>query len=305
MKAKFKDVEFRKNSLDRITLINEIVEDYQRQGYDLSLRQLYYQLVAGGHIENSEKSYKNIGTLVGNGRLAGLIDWDAINDRTRIFHNNSGDFHGAFSIDVKDAVKREIEDCFQTNTWARQSFHVEVWVEKDALSEVIAAAAEECDVAYFACRGFASLSALYEAAGRLKRRRDEGKECIILYLGDHDPSGFEMTRDIADKLSMFGAVVDVRRIALSLDQIRAYNPPPNPAKETDSRFHGYIERYGAESWELDALKPQVLHKLIVEKISGYYDEEINAENIREMETHKREQWDKYSGILALIDEQTA
>jgi hypothetical protein len=306
MKEKFRDSTFRKSSLDQITLINRIVEDYQRQGYDLSLRQLYYQLVAGGHIANSEKSYKHIGVLVGNGRLAGLIDWNAINDRTRIFHDNTGDFHGAYRIDIKNAVQREIEDCFGSHMWSRQPFHVEVWVEKDALSEVVSAAAKERDVAYFACRGFASLSVLYEAAERLKRWHDrEGKNCVILYLGDHDPSGIEMTRDIGDKLSMFGATADVRRIALSLDQIRTYNLPPNPAKETDSRFQGYIERYGPESWELDALKPQVLHNLIVETISEYYDEGISAENAEEMETYKREQWERYSGILAFIDEQTA
>jgi hypothetical protein len=217
MKEKFRDNAFRKNSLDQISLINEIIEDYQRQGYDLSLRQLYYQLVAGGHIENSEKSYKNIGTLVGNGRLAGLIDWNAINDRTRIFHTNSGDYHGPYIVDVRSAVRREIENCFGNHTWSRQPFHVEVWVEKDALSEVIAAAAEERDVAYFACRGFASLSALYEAAERLKQRHcEEGKDCVVIYLGDHDPSGLEMTRDIADKLTLFGAVADIQRIALNL-----------------------------------------------------------------------------------------
>ena len=304
MKHKYEETTFRKSSLDRISQINEIIMDYQTQGYDLSLRQLYYQLVAGGHIENSEKSYKAIGNLVNDGRMAGLIDWDAIKDRTRQVHNKNGIYHGPYVVDIANAVRQEIDSCFYSSKWAGQGYYVEAWVEKDALSEVVAGAAEEMDIPYFAARGYSSVSALNEAAGRFARENANGKDCVIVYLGDHDPSGLDMTRDIRERMDKFGVVVDVQRIALNLDQIQAYNPPPNPAKETDKRYADYIKRYGSGSWELDALKPQTLRDLIVNAVSTYFDDEIRTTNLKEMERYKHEQWEKYSKILSLVNEQT-
>jgi hypothetical protein len=305
LKEKYGSVNFRQSSLDRISLINGIIEDYQGQGYDLSLRQLYYQLVAGGHIENSEKSYKNTGNLLNDGRMAGLIDWDVITDRTRTLYNRQWDEHGPADINIFGAVNREIDGCFSSSKWAGQPFYLEAWVEKEALSEIISSAARDHDVAYFACKGYTSLTALYEAAERLKKKHESGRDCVLIYLGDHDPSGIDMTRDIRERLEKFGAVVDVQRIALNMEQIERFNPPPNPAKETDTRAQGYIEKYGAESWELDALRPQVLHDLIVEKISEYFDPEINGANVREMENYKAKQREKYQPVLDAIGEQIA
>lgn len=85
--------------------------------------------------------------------------------------------------------------------------------------------------------------------------KDHRERRVILHLGDHDPSGIDMTRDISDRLELFGADVEVKRIALNWDQIDEFTPPPNPAKLSDSRAGAYIAEYGDESWELDALEP--------------------------------------------------
>ena len=82
-KIQYKEIAFRQKSLDLIELINGVIDEYSRQGYELTLRQAYYQLVARGYIENNERSYKNIGNLINDGRLAGLIDWNSITDRIR------------------------------------------------------------------------------------------------------------------------------------------------------------------------------------------------------------------------------
>lgn len=82
-KIQYKEIKFQQKSLDLIELVNQVVEEYQAQGYELTLRQAYYQLVARGYIPNNERSYKNIGSLINDGRLAGLIDWYSITDRTR------------------------------------------------------------------------------------------------------------------------------------------------------------------------------------------------------------------------------
>ena len=137
------------------------------------------------------------------------------------------------------------------------------WIEKDALIGVIENVCKELDIAYFSCRGYTSQSEMWSAAMRLQRYRKGRQKPLVLHLGDHDPSGKDMTRDITDRLSEFSeGTIEVRRLALNMSQITQYHPPPNPAKITDSRAAGYIAEFGGESWELDALEPAVIATLI-------------------------------------------
>ena len=130
-----------------------------------------------------------------------------------------------------------------------------------------------------------------------------GQKIVILHLGDHDPSGIDMSRDIRDRLKIFGVKVEFERLALNMDQVTEYNPPPNPAKVTDSRFKGYQDLYGDESWELDALDPAVLVSLIQDNIADYRDEAAWAETlVREEEAKARlrkaaKHWDDLSDTL--------
>jgi hypothetical protein len=265
-RIKYQDINIRKSGLDRINQINAIIETYQEQGYSLTLRQVYYQLVSRGIIENSEKSYKSIGELVSNGRLAGLIDWNAIEDRTRYIRALS---HWSKPREIIETAARS----YHIDLWENQIFHVEVWIEKDALIGIVEQTAQEYDVSCFSCRGYTSQSEMWAAAQRMIQENEAGKDCIIIHLGDHDPSGIDMTRDIKERMDTFGAIVRVDRIALNMPQIEQYNPPPNPAKITDTRAAGYIKQYGPESWELDALEPAELDRLIREQIEIYLDRE--------------------------------
>lgn len=265
-KIQYKEINFRQSSLDLINLVNEVIDDYKAQGYELTLRQVYYQLVARGYIPNNERSYKNIGNLINDGRLAGLIDWYAITDRTRNLRGNS---HWDTPADVIASAKYS----YLLDKWAGQPNYVEVWVEKDALVDVAGQACRPLDVPYFSCRGYTSQSEMWVAARRFLRQCDR-EQRIIIHLGDHDPSGIDMTRDIQDRLEMFGADVIVKRVALTMNQIDHYNPPPNPAKITDSRCGRYIAQYGHESWELDALEPKVITTLINQEVTMYRDDTL-------------------------------
>lgn len=267
-KIAYKDITFRGASLDTIHLVNKVIEEYEDMGYDLTLRQLYYQLVARGYIENSDRSYKRVGELINNARLAGLVDWHSITDRTRNMQSRSHwDSPGQI---ISSAINQYFIDLR-----ADQPVYVEVWVEKEALVEVVGKACHALDVPYFACRGYVSQSEMWAAARRLAQEEcDRDTRSVILHLGDHDPSGVDMTRDIQDRLAMFEADTEVRRIALTYDQVQAYNLPPNPAKLTDSRCKAYIEQYGDESWELDALNPTVIHDLITEHVDKLTDFEL-------------------------------
>lgn len=268
-KIKYKQINFRPKSLELIGLVNQVINEYKEQGYELTLRQAYYQLVARGYIPNNERSYKNIGNLINDGRLAGLIDWTAITDRTRNLRGNS---HWNNPSDVIASAKYS----YLLNKWKGQPNYVEVWVEKDALVDIVGQACRPLDTPYFSCRGYTSQSEMWGAAQRFLRQSDRERR-IIIHLGDHDPSGIDMTRDIQERLEMFGADVYVKRVALTMEQIETYNPPPNPAKLTDSRCGKYIAEFGDESWELDALEPKMLTNLIVEQVTMYRNDEIYQE----------------------------
>lgn len=273
MREKFKDINFHGSSLKIIEQAIEIIDDLRAKGYTLTLRQLYYQFVRRNWIVNSEQSYKRLGSIINDARLAGMIDWNAIEDRTR-YLRRIPDYDDPANF-IKSVVGQYAE-----NLWRNLDVYCEVWIEKDALIGVIENPCDQWRVPYFSCRGYGSQSEMYEAGQRLKSHLDDGKSVTVLHLGDHDPSGLDMTRDIQERLDMFcndaGDVV-VDRIALNMEQIRRYNPPPNPAKTTDSRHAEYMAVHGRESWELDALDPEVIAQLVdtnIRGILGFQGEEM-------------------------------
>jgi hypothetical protein len=265
-KIAYKKTRMRADSFALVEKCNAIIADYTSQGLRLTLRQLYYQLVAANIIPNKTESYDKLGDVIGQARLGGLIDWLAVEDRTRNLKNSS---HWSDPSNIIDACERS----YQLDRWRDQEYRVEVWVEKEALAGVVDQIVSPLDVPYMACRGYMSLSEMWEASQRLLRHCQNGQKILILHLGDHDPSGIDMSRDIEDRLNMFGCgELEFKRIALNMPQVRQFRPPPNPAKTTDARFKKYQEEFGEESWELDALKPTTLRKLITEEVMKVRDE---------------------------------
>lgn len=255
-----------------IRVCDEIIREYRSTGYDMTLRQLYYQLVALNVIENNQRSYNRVKVLVGQARMAGLLPWDGIVDRMRQLVDYS-------TYDSPWEFVHETASWYRRDLWEGQAFTIEVWVEKDALSGVFSGVCNELRIPLFVCRGYASLSEMWGAGKRIQRRdRDKGRGTYIIYFGDHDPSGVDMTRDIQSRLSTFVEDDDlfiVNRVALSLDQVRQYNPPPNFAKETDSRINGYLARFGTrDCWELDALRPNVLVDIVRQQHASLVNQEV-------------------------------
>jgi len=282
---------FQAASLVRISQVNEIIAEYLEQGFKLTLRQTYYQLVARDLIPNTMRSYKQLGDIINDGRLAGMIDWNAIEDRTRNMQCNS---HWSSPNEIVGACARQ----FRFDLWADQDNYCEVWVEKEALIGVLEDICTKFDVPYFACKGYTSQSEMWSAAQRLIRCEDEGKCTFIIHLGDHDPSGIDMTRDIQDRLRLFESEVEVRRIALNFNQVENYNLPPNPAKATDARYESYRVLFGDESWELDSLKPSVIGDLIRDEVESLLDKDVWEKSIVRQDEARRQlemvssQWDK-------------
>lgn len=312
---------FSTEHLELIGTVNGVINDYRAQGYDLTLRQIYYQLVAHDLFpddrkftwtgskwvrdpegtKNADPNYKWLGGIIDDGRLAGLIDWQAIIDRTRNLKELS-------HWDEPSDIIQSAAQSFKIDKWKDQECRVEVWVEKDALVGVVGQVCERWDVPYFSCRGYTSSSEMWVASQRLKRHSRGGQTPIIIHLGDHDPSGKDMTRDIDDRLRLFMGGLEVNRIALNMDQIEQYNPPPNPAKITDSRAKRYIEEFGDESWELDALEPSVIDGLIDEQIQQIIDIYL-WEEVCEAEEKERQHLglaaNRWAEVVTMLDKPPA
>jgi hypothetical protein len=288
VKQAFITKKFSAESHRLIDLVNTILGEYEAMNYKLSLRQLYYQLVARGYIENTQRSYKNLGNLVSDGRQAGLIDWDRIEDRGRGTVANS---HWDSPADIVKAAAYS----FRLDKWENQPWHVRIMVEKDALSGVLEPVARDLDIPLTANKGYSSSSTMYGIGRYLNYLHTvQYKKILVIYLGDHDPSGIHMTQDVEERLIMYGELQDasdngefvVERIALNMDQIEMWNPPPNPAKETDTRFEAYLREYGETSWELDAVRPEDLDALIRDIVSQYRDEELWDEVVEREERQR-------------------
>jgi len=259
-----------------IAKANEICAEYMAQGFTLTLRQLYYQFVARDLIANKQTEYKRIGSIINDARLAGRLDWDAIEDRTR-------NLEALSTWDSPKDILAAVAKQFRYDRWDSQEARIEVWIEKEALVGVIEPICQEYRVPFFACRGYSSQSESWRAGERFKEYQEAEQRVIILHLGDHDPSGIDMTRDNADRLELFAPdAAEVRRLALNWDQVEAHKPPPNPCKITDSRATGYIRKFGRESWELDALDPAFISNLLRREFEseidkGRWDEAIERE----------------------------
>lgn len=281
---------FSADSYARIAQANDIIAAYAAQGYTLTLRQLYYQHVARDLIPNTERSYQNLGRLISEARLAGHIDWEAIEDRGRVSQRAATWDHPGQII---DAAARQ----FQIDKWEEQTVYLEVMVEKQALENILIPACRQADIRFTANKGYSSSSAVYEAAARMQEAQEAGKVVHLLYCGDHDPSGIDMSRDIAtrlrtflrianedeyegdeeewdeymDRWDVYGEAFELHRLALNIDQVQRYRPPENPAKLSDARAAGYVARFGPSSWELDALEPSVLAGLVTTTVARLRD----------------------------------
>ena len=295
IKRKYEDKRIAAPTQAIIQQSDRILREYALAGYSITLRGLYYQFIARDlfpeswidreynrkngldpETKNTVKNYKRLGCLITDGRMAGLLDWEVLVDQGRSSSVISG-------WDDPAQIIESSADNFYINKWEDQPYHIEVMVEKDALSGILEPVCDRLQVGFSANKGYSSSSHLYRVGQRMKEKIfDQGKNCVVIYLGDHDPSGIDMTRDIDDRIRLFASAnwgeqpteyaLKVERIALNMPQISLYNPPPNPAKETDSRYAKYAAEHGEDSWELDALDPALLDSLVEDKVLEYRDE---------------------------------
>ncbi|MBA7546242.1 hypothetical protein ES705_38627 [subsurface metagenome] len=255
---------------ETIPIVNEIISQYDIK---LTVRQIYYRLISDPYVlfENTRSRYNQFDRILVRARERGEVDYTRIEDKTRTA------LGGDYGFDnPQEFLRSEIDylkNCWQDykmEIWTNQDYKLEIWVEKDALSNLIFQVAKDFRVLVFPSRGYSSFTKIMECLERLEGYND--KKRIILHLVDHDPSGIEMTQDLENRLLAYGGdSIKIKRIGLTYDQIEKFNLKPNPVKKSDTRAREYINRFGSNCWELDALPPLELQNLVVESIKEYID----------------------------------
>jgi len=291
--------EFQLDKLNKVLTILEELKDYK----PLTLRQVYYQLVGKGYIENKVSQYGMLSGLLKHARIDGYISWEDIEDRVRTYHDLTGwETSERF---IKASLKQFLTG-YQRDLLQSQDVYIEIWIEKDALSSIFTRIATPYTVPVVVCRGFSSVSFLNDYKERLSYQED--KEAVLLYFGDFDPSGVEMLKameiTLKDELKVEG--INFKRVALLKEDIAKYRLPHSPEalKKTDTRASKHIAEYGELAVELDALSPPVLEQKIREAIEGVIDTDlyreeigINLEELDKLNTMKSQVAELIKGIL--------
>jgi len=287
------------------THISNTVNLYMKKKIKLSNRQLYYRLVGKDLIPNFIEIYKRVCKFLTDCRYGGYIDWDAIEDRGRVPKRKSQ------WNTVQDLIDSAVNS-YRLPRWKDQEYYVELYCEKEAMDSVLRPITDKYHIYFGYNKGYCSASTIYDIAKRVKTQIEKGKKVKVLYLGDHDPSGLDMIRDVEQRIKEFLIIwlddyfwktecenkesdwyktyehghdgwrnyfeqdyinekFEVIHVALTTDQIKQYNPPPNPAKFTDPRANDYVSMHGKISWELDSIEPEILMQLTEDAILKYLD----------------------------------
>lgn len=256
---------------EQLAQIREVLEEW-RDYLPMTLRQVYYQLVGKGYLENKRSTYSDLSGVIKWARLDGLIGWNVIEDRTRSL--NQRHYHDSKEAFV-EGEKRLFLKGYSRNLLTGQQNYIEVWIEKDALSSLFERICDKYMIPVVVCRGFSSVSYIRDFVVRANERRESGQDITMIYFGDFDPSGMEMLESmkitIEEEFEFPG--INYRRVGLLKDDIYQYNLPHSPKalKESDSRAEKFIREYGRYAVELDALRPDVLSGKLREAIEYELD----------------------------------
>jgi hypothetical protein len=231
----------------------------------MTIRQLFYRLVSRGLIPNDKKHYQLVSRVMTKARDDGRCSFDAIVDRSRPHYSpNVFDDAGEYASVVQRGYRKDY--------WALQPNHVEIWVEKDAIVGSIEPTTDALGVTIRVGRGFLSTTKAYEIAQRFSTI---DKPITVFYLGDHDPSGQDIERDLYDRIRLYSSGdFDLQRLAIHKADIRLFNLPPLRIKDGDVRAPKFRFQHGDECVELDALPPDELRRRIREAVEHLMDAEL-------------------------------
>jgi len=287
-----KELRMRKKTYLLLNECARIIDGLIKEVGLVTVRQLYYRLVVELIIANLPEAYDNFDHHLVRGRELGLISYDAFTDRSR------GE-HLPHVVSLKESPKRYLQDLIRhslsvpdnPDRWHNQPYHVELWIEKDALVPFFVQVAREKQVILFPCRGFSSVTKLNDAMVRFQKAVAKGKEGVrIVYAGDLDPSGgiHENITKKLDYMNKTGLDITVDRFALQEDQISGLHHIP--VKKTDSRLKAFIEKFPhlPGAYELDAVPPLQLMETARAAVEKYFDINLEKERAEEVQAWQDE-----------------
>ncbi len=250
-----------KATIDLIATCREIIEQVQ----PISVRGVCYRLLVAGLIDSmAVKNTQKISRLLVQAREEGVIPWEWIVDETR---STEREPHWLDLKQYAGAISRS----YRRDFWEYQENRVVVISEKSTVAGILRPALEAHGVPFMSFHGYSSTTKLHEMAQEIQ---DDDREYVFLYVGDYDPSGLHMSEvDLPERFKKYGADdFTLRRIALTEDDI-AILPPTLDAKKTDPRYKWYVDNYGTDAWELDAMDPNQLRGRVADEIQRYIDPE--------------------------------
>lgn len=255
----------------------------------MTVRQVFYQATVRNIVEKSEAGYTKVQTDLVQMRRAGTLPYDWLADNTR-WQRKPRTFY---------SVQQALDDTarlYRKALWADADAYVEVWLEKDALAGVVLPITAAYDVPLMVARGYASLSFLHSAAEYIN---ELDVPVYIYHFGDFDPSGVNAGEKIEQTLKEMAPAADItfERVAVTPEQITAWDLPTRPTKATDSR----AKNFGTISVELDAIEPGQLRDL-VETISQRH---LPAEQFRVLKIAEESERALIAGLVGSIGERRA
>ena len=238
----------------------DIIDD----GKPMTVRQVFYQATVRGLVEKAESGYGKVQNDLTLMRRDGVLPYDWLADNTRWQRKPQ-------TFDSVEQALRETAAFYRKSLWTDADSYVEIWLEKDALSGVILPITSMYDVPLMVARGYASLSFLYNAADYINTLT---VPTYIYHLGDFDPSGVNAGEKIEETLREMAPDAEIyfERLAVTEEQIDAWNLPTRPTKKSDTRS----KSFGDISVELDAIEPNRLRQIVQEAIEQHLPQEQYA-----------------------------
>ncbi len=273
--------------------------------WPLSVRQVHYLLLNAPPLKHASKphsiyqnnmaSYKSLCDLAERARIIGELPMEAIADETRPIS-----LWPVFAS-PRDFVRREL-DSFLMDFWRdlqqSQPNHIELVVEKNTAAGLIRPVAAQYCIPMTSSRGYASLPPRFEMAQRF--RRSGKSKLILLVVSDFDPDGEEIAHAWASSLLGDFDIQDIHpvKVALTHEQVKQHSLVPNmEAKESSSRYRRFVDKYGKDVFELEALPPAELQNLVRTAIDSVLD--VDAFNA-ELDAEKRDAtWIKEKRLRAI------
>jgi hypothetical protein len=267
-----------KRSLDLIEAMYAAAEAAQ----PITGRGIGYKLFTAGLIPSmSPNEMQRVYRLLKQARERGDIPWEWIVDETRQLERvPTWD-------DPAEYAECTVRD-YRRDFWKQQPLRVEVWSEKGTVRGVLQPVLDQYAVGFRVMHGFGSATSVYDVS-----QDDDGRRLIALYVGDLDPSGMFMSEeDLPKRLEAYGgAHVELRRIALTGEQVLDLPSFSVTDKRKDPRYQWFRRRYGKWCWELDALDPNDLRDGVQEAIKELIEpkawrrcERVNKAELRSLKT---------------------